>query len=117
MRSACLVIVPNRPTVTFEDTEERYGLTKESGLSFAMISYALPGAFPRELPSMRELEASTLRYGSASELAEIMTRVTLDEGYRRELLSRAERASLAFTPTAIGEREIGKLLGTRIRRE
>jgi glycosyltransferase involved in cell wall biosynthesis len=115
MQKASLIIGPNKPSVMFEDTVEYYGLTKESGISFAMISYALPGALPRDLPAMRELEASTVRYGSSRDLADTIVRVVRDGQYRTSLKRRALEVSRMFTPEAVAARELPKLQTLRAR--
>jgi len=58
---------------------EVYGLSKETGVSFAIYKYAKPGIFPMEQRVSYELESQLIRYSGYHDLVDVFLRI--DAGY------------------------------------
>ena len=58
---------------------EIYGLTKESGATFLMLKYAIPGIAPREFNFTKSLQGQILRYDGAGGLLSLLNKILSGE--------------------------------------
>jgi len=80
---------------------ETYGTTKDSGISYSMVQYSLPGIVCREFLNLSELESSTLYFEGVDGFIDVV-QFLLDNPARCEELRRnAYVNSQKFSPEVI----------------
>jgi len=89
MLSADIVLGPLHKYFKTDETIEEYGVSKETGITFAIIKYALPGIFPAELTIMDEIKSGVTSYKDASELTEIITELSTNKHKLQQLKDNA----------------------------
>lgn len=103
MESADIILSPIELGIYHDGVLEEYGLSKESGVSFASIKYAIPLVIPSNVKKMKELENGTLHYSNIPELVEIITNL-LDYGKYTRYKELAKENSLYFESSEIRRR-------------
>lgn len=88
---------------------EEYGITKETGFTFAQITYAKPGILPMYIKKYKELESSSLQYENVEELYEIIMKIYKDREYLENLKRKAYENSLNFTSNNIKRKFLEEL--------
>jgi len=83
---------------------EVYGVSKDTGVNFAMIRAAKPGLLPKELKNIKELKDSTLYYDSYNDLKEKIIDLIENPDKLKVLKENAKKNSKHFTPEAIRSR-------------
>jgi hypothetical protein len=83
------------------DKYSAYGKTKETGIPFTMIRAAKPGLLPRNYPSFKELESSTLRFSDYNSLSEIIRDIVINKSILLKLKDEALKNSLKFEPAKL----------------
>ena len=100
---------PIRKYFFFNGIREEYGVTKETGATFAMIQYALPGLMPKNVRKMKELESSILSYDNPSELLSIINHL-VNKPYELDMLkAMAFENSSKFLPENIRNKFISTI--------
>lgn len=89
--------------------DEIYGVTKDSGLSYAMIIYQIPGVFNADFKNLQELESCTLSYSSLEEFIGLIQGLLDHPDQYAKLVENIISASHHFTVAAISAR-ISKIL-------
>ncbi len=79
MLTADIICGPLNRFYQNDGTTEEYGKSKETGITFAMIKYALPCLFPEELTVMNEIKTGAIFYSSPLNLAQIIEELSIDE--------------------------------------
>jgi len=99
-----LVLADVEVTYSRYDYREIYGVSKDSGLSYAMISHQLPGMFQSAFKNLQELASSTLYFQNDEDLlAQIATLISRPERYSA-LAKAAASNSQAFRVSAVSAR-------------
>jgi len=104
MWNSDLILGLTKKNIIFDSTEEEYGKTKETGTTFAMIRYSLPGIISSEVRKMKELENSTLTCSSEEELYKIILKLYLNPCILDDLKKNALINSRKFTPSSVREK-------------
>jgi hypothetical protein len=78
-----------------------YGETKESGVMFSMIKFAIPGISPLQYKIMKELETSILKFKDYDELTTILKDLIINPNKIEDLKNNAIKNSLNFAPEKI----------------
>jgi len=84
---------------------EVYGLSKETGVSFAAYKYQKPGIFPIEQRVSPELESQLIRYSGYHELVDVFLRIDAGEYDYLKLKSKAQENSKVYDVTCDIERD------------
>jgi hypothetical protein len=80
---------------------EEYGVSKETGTTFAMIRYGLPALFPKNIPVMDDLSSGVVYYDNAGDLAEKLIALSNDFNKLNVLKMEAYENAKKFGPSAI----------------
>lgn len=94
---------------TGNDAVEEYGISKETGVSFAMIRYALPGLFPSDVTVMDEIKTGVRFYSNADELVSIITDLSTRKESLQLLQENARANALKYTPDTVRNRFVSQL--------
>jgi hypothetical protein len=101
MQQADIVWGPLTRYYAANDAVEEYGISKETGVSFAMIRYALPGLFPTDVSVMDEIKTGTMFYSNADELVSIIADLSARKESLLLLQKNARANALKYTPDAV----------------
>jgi hypothetical protein len=101
MLTADIILGPLNKYFKTVDAIEEYGVSKETGITFAIIRYALPGIFPKELTIMDEISSAVKFYNNSSELNSIITELSTNKDRLQELKKNALENSKKFEPQKI----------------
>lgn len=83
------------------DMKEVYGLTKDSGVSYAMITNSLPGLFNKDFKNLVELESSTCYFNSYNDLKKTIMDLYKDKNKLNNLKKNAILNSEKFSIKSI----------------
>lgn len=98
MQKSDLIIGPLNKEIEFEKgIKEEYGLSKESGFTFAQITYSKPGLLPSYIEKFSELENSCLSYKNENELYNIIVKLYENREELKKLKGNAEKNAKQFT--------------------
>ncbi|HEX3010209.1 MAG TPA: hypothetical protein VHO90_21610, partial [Bacteroidales bacterium] len=103
MSGANLVLGPLYKFFDTNEATEEYGISKETGITFAIIRYALPGIFSSQVTVMDEIKSGVLFYNDASHLAEIITDLSADKEKYLLLKQQAHLNSKKFEAARVKE--------------
>ncbi len=103
MWKADLIIGLTKKNIIFDSTEEEYGKSKETGTTFAMIRYAIPGIISSEVEKMKELDNSTLTCSSEEELYNLIIEMYFNPYILDDLKKNALNNSQKFSPYLLRE--------------
>jgi hypothetical protein len=109
MQQADIVWGPLTRYYTGNDAVEEYGISKETGVSFAMIHYALPGLFPSHVAVMDEIKTGVRFYSNADELVSIITELSTRKETLLLLQKNAWANALKYSPDAVRNRFVSQL--------
>ncbi len=98
MKKTDLIIGPLNKEIEFEKgIKEEYGLSKESGFTFAQITYSKPGLLPSYIKKFSELDDSCLLYKNEKELYDIIVELYENREILKKLKGNAEKNAKHFT--------------------
>lgn len=101
MESAHIILGPLNAAFKTNDSIEEYGVTKETGISFASIRYALPLILPAHIKVMDELKSGAVFYKTPQQLIEIITHLSSNNEAYSVLKANAEINAKKFEPEEI----------------
>lgn len=105
MSESDIILGPTMENIEFEKgVKERYGITKETGFTFAQITYGKPGLTPNYIEIMEELKSSTLTYKTSEELFKIIVELENDKKKILHLKDQALKNSKNYTKDKIKKR-------------
>lgn len=87
----------------FGGNEEVYGITKDTGLNYAMIQAGKPGIFPCNFNTFDELEQTTLRFGCEEQLKQILINLAKDKYNLKDLDDKSKKSAIKFTTKYINQ--------------
>lgn len=98
MQKSDLIIGPLNKEIEFEKgIKEEYGVSKESGFTFAQITYSKPGLLPSYIEKFSELKNSCLLYKNENELYNIIVKLYENREELKKLKGNAEKNAKQFT--------------------
>ncbi|HEX2935862.1 MAG TPA: hypothetical protein VHO72_10955 [Bacteroidales bacterium] len=109
MQQADIVWGPLTRYYAAHDAVEEYGVSKETGVSFAMIRYALPGLFPSDVSVMDEINSGTTFYSNADEFISIIMDLSARKDGLLQLKKNAQANALQFHPDAVRSKFMSQL--------
>lgn len=107
IKEASILYADIPPKYYIDGTEEIYGLTKETGVTFLMIKYTKPAILPILFKNMPELDKSIIRYENLVDLEKIL--INLDNITIKKLTEQALINSEKFTIEKIRKGTIDNL--------
>lgn len=109
MQNADMVWGPLTKYYSAKEAVEEYGISKETGITFAMIRYVLPGLFPSDVSVMDEIKTSVRFYNNADSLVALITELSMNKEKLLALKKEAYANSLKFSPEKVKERFVREL--------
>lgn len=80
---ATVILAPINIHTSFAGIEETYGVSKESGVIFDVVRYAMPAVLPKSLHVPADISKAILRYNTPDELKEQIVSLTEHSNLRR----------------------------------
>ncbi len=112
MSEATIILAPINIHTSFAGIEEVYGVSKESGVIFDVVRYAMPAILPEALQVPSDISKAILRYNTADELQrQIASLTNIDK--LKKLRRITEGISEAYSIDVVGKHlfeDIGYLL-------
>ncbi|BDU51416.1 hypothetical protein [Haliovirga abyssi] len=109
MRKADILLAPIIKQIEMDGVLEEYGITKETGVSFAAIRYSLPVILPKEIKVMKEIEKIALVYENFEDLIRIVTKLFDDKALIQKYTEKAKKISYTYTPLKQREKLFNEL--------
>jgi hypothetical protein len=103
MLDANLILGPLYKFFDTNEATEEYGISKETGITFAIIRYALPGIFSSQVKVMDEIRSGVMFYDDSSHLAATITQLSTDNERYLQLKQQAHLNSKKFEAARVKE--------------
>jgi len=102
MSEATIILAPINIHTSFAGIEEVYGVSKESGVIFDVVRYAIPAILPQNLDVPSDISKAILRYNTAEELKEQIMSLT-ERSKLAKLKNEAECVSKSYSIDVVGK--------------